>query len=107
VADTIYEHRITKGGRKTWDGEPHLDEEGWEEYQEWERFDYHEERYWRRPLTGDRLEAELERRARSDRRQAVKDKECAVIEAAVALVGIMQKAEEMRRKGLNEADCRP
>ena len=43
-----YEYRTTDGPRKAWDGEPDLSKEGWEEYQEWERFDYHEERYWRR-----------------------------------------------------------
>lgn len=43
-----YEHRITTGPRKLWDGEPDLSKEGWEEHREWERFDHHEERYWRR-----------------------------------------------------------
>lgn len=43
-----YEYRITQGERKAWDGLPDLSLEGWEEYREWERFDYHEERYWRR-----------------------------------------------------------
>lgn len=42
------EYRVTTGQRKAWDGEPDLAKEGWEEYQAWERFDYHEERYWRR-----------------------------------------------------------
>jgi hypothetical protein len=44
-----YEYRITHGQRKQWDGEPDLSKEGWEEYEPWERFDYHEERRWRRP----------------------------------------------------------
>lgn len=45
-----YEYRTTEGPRKAWDGEPDLSKEGWEEYKEWERFDYTEERYWRRPI---------------------------------------------------------
>lgn len=44
----IYAYETTRGGRKTWDGEPDLSKEGWEEYRPWERFDYHEERSWRR-----------------------------------------------------------
>lgn len=64
----LYEYRTTSGGRKTWDGEPDLTTEGWEPDpdrgrpgESWERFDYHEERYWRRLKTpqfteGDRVE---------------------------------------------------
>lgn len=48
-----YEYRTTHGQRKCWDGEPDLSKEGWEEYKEWERFDYHEERYWRRLKAAD------------------------------------------------------
>lgn len=43
-----YEYQVTDGPRKCWDGEPDLSKEGWEEYKEWERFQYYEERYWRR-----------------------------------------------------------
>ena len=44
-----FEYRTTQGGRKTWDGEPDLTKEGWEN-RGWERFDFHEEIRWRRPL---------------------------------------------------------
>jgi len=47
-----YEYKTTQGPRKAWDGEPDLSIEGWEENVDlnggWERFDYHEERYWKR-----------------------------------------------------------
>jgi len=47
-----YEYRTTEGPRKAWDGEPDLSIERWEENVDlnegWERFDYTEERYWRR-----------------------------------------------------------
>lgn len=42
-----YEYRTTSGPRKSWDQEPDLSKEGWEDIG-FERFDYHEERYWRR-----------------------------------------------------------
>jgi len=51
-----YEYRITDGQRKAWDGTPDLSEDGWEEYKEWERFDYHEERYWRRKKENSNVE---------------------------------------------------
>ena len=57
---TRYQYRTTEGPRKCWDGDPDLSEEGWEEWAEWERFDYTEERYWRKPLSADELEALLE-----------------------------------------------
>lgn len=49
-----YEYRTTEGPRKAWDCEPDLSAEGWEQNTEqgrggWERFDHHEEMYWRRP----------------------------------------------------------
>jgi hypothetical protein len=84
MGDIIYEERITEGQRKCWDGEPDLSKEGWEEYREWERFDYTEERYWRRPLTGQALTDELARRDRANKRQRAKDAERAVIQAAEA-----------------------
>lgn len=43
-----FDYRVTEGPRKCWYGLPDLSEEGWEEYREWERFDFTEERYWRR-----------------------------------------------------------
>lgn len=43
-----HEYRTTTGQRKAWDGQPDLSKEGWEEWKPWERFEYHEERYWRR-----------------------------------------------------------
>jgi hypothetical protein len=84
--EPIYEFCTTEGGRKTWDGEPDLAKEGWEEYQEWERFGYTEERYWRRPLCGDALEKEMAFRAWSAGRDVVKETERKVIEAAKALL---------------------
>lgn len=50
-----YEHRTTRGPRKAWDGKPDLTAEGWELDKSqgrdgWERFDHHEEMYWRRPV---------------------------------------------------------
>jgi len=79
-----YHYRITTGQRKCWDGEPDLSEEGWEEWAEWERFDFTEERYWRRPLSAERL-AEAQR-AKDDRARTTDklEKERAVIEAAEA-----------------------
>ncbi len=53
AAPTRYEYRTTSGPRKSWDGEPDLTKEGWEPISgadSWERFDYHEERYWRRAI---------------------------------------------------------
>lgn len=49
-----YEYRTTTGPRKMWDQEPDLTKEGWEldvsqGREGWERFDNHEEMYWRRP----------------------------------------------------------
>ncbi|MDX2697109.1 hypothetical protein [Streptomyces ipomoeae] len=56
-----YEYRITNGPRKQWDAsdvpptnEDGIPEPGWERNVDrgdngWERFDYHEEAYWRRP----------------------------------------------------------
>ncbi|MBD9700622.1 hypothetical protein IHE56_00655 [Streptomyces sp. ID01-12c] len=56
-----FEYRITNGPRKQWDasnvpptGENGIPEPGWERNVDrgidgWERFDYHEETYWRRP----------------------------------------------------------
>lgn len=51
-----YEYRTTQGQRKAWDyvDEPPEKDAGWElnitsrDPEAWERFDYHEERYWRR-----------------------------------------------------------
>lgn len=43
-----YDYLTTDGPRKCWDGEPEMSSEGWEEYADWERFKYHEERYWRK-----------------------------------------------------------
>ena len=48
-----WEYCVTTGRRKAWDGEPDLTKEGWEldvsqGRDGWERFDYHEEMYWRR-----------------------------------------------------------
>jgi hypothetical protein len=62
-----FEYRITNGPRKQWDAsdvpptdEDGIPERGWERNVDrgdngWERFDYHEEAYWRRPKrkTGD------------------------------------------------------
>jgi hypothetical protein len=62
-----FEYRITNGPRKQWDtmdvpptDEDGIPERGWERNVDrgrdgWERFDYHEESYWRRPKrkTGD------------------------------------------------------
>lgn len=48
-----YEYKVTTGGRKTWDGEPDLSKEGWEEDGEWTRLDYHEERHWKRKKNKD------------------------------------------------------
>lgn len=55
--DRRYECRTTDGPRKQWDGEPDLSREGWEEYQRWERFEYHEERYWRRLRAESKVDA--------------------------------------------------
>lgn len=50
-----YEYCTTTGPRKCWDGLPDLTKEGWEPDPDrgqpgdsWDRFDYHEEKYWRR-----------------------------------------------------------
>lgn len=52
-----FEYTTTQGPRKAWDGSPDLCHEGWEPVR-WDRFDYHEERIWRRkkesPLEGRR-----------------------------------------------------
>lgn len=45
-----FEYEVTSGPRKSWDGLPDLSKSGWEEYKPQERFDYHEERYWRKLL---------------------------------------------------------
>ncbi len=44
-----YEYRTTEGQRKCWDGEPNLEADGWE-CTGWDRLEYTEERYWRRPI---------------------------------------------------------
>jgi len=55
-----YEYATTKGQRKAWDVTPPEQEAGpaWEQNTDyhggWERFEYHEEAYWRRPLLGAR-----------------------------------------------------
>ena len=77
-----YEYQTTEGQRKCWDGEPDLADEGWEEYKEWERFEYTEERYWRRPLTGDALALSQRMLASRKRIEDVGKAERAVIEAA-------------------------
>lgn len=51
-SDPQYEYRTTQGPRKAWDGEPDLTKEGWEQV-DFERFSYHEEKRWRRPLAPD------------------------------------------------------
>lgn len=54
-----YEYRTTTCARKEYCGEPELEKDGWEQNQygstpedrchsDWERFEYHEEHYWRR-----------------------------------------------------------
>lgn len=47
-----YEYKTTTCGRKAYYGEPEMEAEGWESngegHDSWERFDYHEEHYWRR-----------------------------------------------------------
>lgn len=49
-----YEYEMTQGPRKMWDNSEEPPEgEGWEKNEEegrngWERFEYHEEAYWRR-----------------------------------------------------------
>jgi hypothetical protein len=50
-----WEYATTDGPRKSWDGGEPPEGDGWEQDysrgdvgQAWERFDYHEERYWRR-----------------------------------------------------------
>lgn len=45
-----YEYYVRQGPRKAWDGTPEPEGEGWVEVS-WERFDYHEERIWRREVT--------------------------------------------------------
>lgn len=79
-----YEYRTTEGQRKCWYGEPDLTEEGWEEYAEWERFDYTEERYWRRPLSDEQLAEVAKRKAIRARAEATSAAERKVIEAAKA-----------------------
>ena len=51
-----YEYKTTEGPRKRWDDEmrPPDDDDSWQVnihagYEGWERFDYTEERYWKRP----------------------------------------------------------
>ncbi len=58
VENPQYEYATTTGPRKGWDNMDEPPEgEGWEldpdlgrPGESWDRFDYHEERYWRRPL---------------------------------------------------------
>jgi hypothetical protein len=81
-----YHYRITTGQRKCWDGEPDLSKEGWEEWADWERFDFTEERYWRKPLTGEELAVAQRAKADRERTTAVLKAERKVIEAAKYLV---------------------
>lgn len=60
LAHPDYEYVTTKGPRKAWEVEPPEQEAGpaWEQNTDyhggWERFEYHEEAYWRRPILGAR-----------------------------------------------------
>lgn len=60
MAHPDYEYATTKGQRKAWDVTPPEQGDGpvWEmnkDYHDgWERFEYHEEAYWRRPVLGAR-----------------------------------------------------
>ena len=93
-----YEYQTTEGQRKCWDGEPDLADEGWEEYKEWERFEYTEERYWRRPLTGDALALSQRMLASRKRIEDVGKAERAVIEAAKA--ALLPIEAYMRARGV-------
>ena len=87
----LYEYQTTEGQRKCWDGEPDLSEEGWEEWAEWERFEYTEERYWRRPLNEEQIARRAESKERELRLARLAEREQAVIEAAEAWLAAHRK----------------
>lgn len=72
-----YEYRVTKGPRKAWHNADQPPEgEGWEPNTDagrngWERFEYHEEAYWRRPKADGAAAGSEQRPAECDYHHAI------------------------------------